>query len=258
MLKIQKINNTCVGCGACYNVCPVQCINMKSNSEGFLYPIVNEDKCTGCNICEKSCPVIMKSSQTNGQKHAYFGWSKNNGIRKSSSSGGAFAVLSNIILSRKGIVYGAHFDVENMKLINTHTDKVSLDSLQKSKYVESNTGVSFSEIREHLINQRQVLYCGNPCVVAGLNSYLGDINKELLLCVDFVCHGVPPISLLREHIALAERRYNSKLKHLDFRPKTYGWSKQSLKMQFENGLEKNVIHQLGDYSGLKIGRLLTI
>ena len=37
MLKIEK-KKDCCGCGACANVCPKNCIELKSDKEGFLYP----------------------------------------------------------------------------------------------------------------------------------------------------------------------------------------------------------------------------
>ena len=56
-------NKQCCGCGACENVCPQSCIEMRRNGEGFLYPTVNVDKCIGCGMCEKSCPVL--NTETN-------------------------------------------------------------------------------------------------------------------------------------------------------------------------------------------------
>ena len=43
----------CCGCGACVQKCPVQCITLKYDEEGFSYPQVDEKKCINCNQCEK-------------------------------------------------------------------------------------------------------------------------------------------------------------------------------------------------------------
>lgn len=32
----------CSGCTACAAICPKKCIQMKSDEEGFLYPIIDE------------------------------------------------------------------------------------------------------------------------------------------------------------------------------------------------------------------------
>ena len=57
-----KLNNKkdCCGCSACANICPKNCIDMVSDSEGFLYPDVCTEKCIDCNLCVKSCPIITK------------------------------------------------------------------------------------------------------------------------------------------------------------------------------------------------------
>lgn len=35
----------CTGCSACSNICPKQAIDMKPDIEGFLQPIINQEKC---------------------------------------------------------------------------------------------------------------------------------------------------------------------------------------------------------------------
>ena len=48
----------CCGCTACVNICPVQCIVMRRDREGFDYPLANPDRCIGCGKCESVCPVL--------------------------------------------------------------------------------------------------------------------------------------------------------------------------------------------------------
>ena len=55
MLTIDNIKN-CTGCGACQNICPHKAISMRPNNEGFLYPVIDNDKCTNCGICFARCP----------------------------------------------------------------------------------------------------------------------------------------------------------------------------------------------------------
>lgn len=51
---IHSIEN-CFGCTACLNVCPKNAITMQADSEGFLYPEINEN-CIDCKMCIKVCP----------------------------------------------------------------------------------------------------------------------------------------------------------------------------------------------------------
>ena len=52
-LYINKEN--CCGCSACYAICPVNAIFMEPDEEGFLYPIVDEEKCVRCYKCISIC-----------------------------------------------------------------------------------------------------------------------------------------------------------------------------------------------------------
>ena len=59
MLNI-KDKTKCCGCGACIQVCPKRAITMQADSEGFLYPVVNDKKCVKCRLCLKTCPILNK------------------------------------------------------------------------------------------------------------------------------------------------------------------------------------------------------
>ena len=60
MIKISD-KSLCCGCTACMNACPVQCIVMRRDREGFDYPVANPDRCIGCGKCEAVCPVLHPS-----------------------------------------------------------------------------------------------------------------------------------------------------------------------------------------------------
>lgn len=45
-----KISDSCVACGACQPVCPVEAI-----SEGDIY-VINADTCIDCGACVSECP----------------------------------------------------------------------------------------------------------------------------------------------------------------------------------------------------------
>lgn len=66
-----------------------------------------------------------------------------------SSSGGVFSLIALYVLDQGGIVYGAAWD-SNMQLhhIGAETEK-DLEKLRGSKYVHSDIGNSFREIKEH-------------------------------------------------------------------------------------------------------------
>ncbi len=43
MIEITEKQNCC-GCTACESICPKECIQMKADEEGFLYPVVDTEK----------------------------------------------------------------------------------------------------------------------------------------------------------------------------------------------------------------------
>jgi len=49
-VKIDK--ETCIGCGACVDVCPVEALEMIDDKA-----VVDEDACTDCGACIDECPV---------------------------------------------------------------------------------------------------------------------------------------------------------------------------------------------------------
>ena len=56
----------CNGCQACYSLCPKKAIKMVVNTEGFLFPQINNDLCIECGLCEKSSMKIQNTNYKNG------------------------------------------------------------------------------------------------------------------------------------------------------------------------------------------------
>ena len=96
----------CCGCSACAGVCPVQCISMEADSEGFKYPSADPAVCLSCGKCEQVCPMTTTNSRS--EKKAY-------AVREAryepvSSSGGVFSALAESVLKEGGVVFGAAFN----------------------------------------------------------------------------------------------------------------------------------------------------
>ena len=106
-LRILNIEDTCTGCGACVSSCPKQALNLSYDKEGFYVPHLDPEKCINCKICEKSCHVLNSEvpSEPSFNYKAYMIKAKDKAIVSKSSSGGAFSLLANKILSEGGVVY---------------------------------------------------------------------------------------------------------------------------------------------------------
>ena len=244
-LKILKIDNSCTGCGACANICSKQCLRLEPDDEGFFYPKYDDANCIECGLCEKACHVVTPHEHPSPSRDRFFLYHSNEAsLLQASSSGGAFTLFANWVLSQGGVVFGSRYNGDRECLEVFSTDETSLASLRKSKYLESYTGSAFSEIRKQLQSRRRVLYCGTPCQVRGLKQYLATTHTktDLLLTMDFACHGVPSNDYFRQFKHMFERK-GKKVVDVDFRHKDFSkpnmmWHNMTLRLGFSDGSEK--------------------
>lgn len=213
---------TCTGCAACLNACTHSAITMTTDTEGFLTPNVDNSKCVECKLCEKACPVISPLQDKGFMNpRAYAVWSEPD--RKVSSSGGAFSAFTRYVLQQGGVVFGAAFDEElHCKHIEIQ-DIDGLTSLRGSKYVQSEIGDTFAQVRNHLRADRKVLFCGTPCQVAGLKNFLRKPYPNLLT-LDLICHGVPSDAVFQGYLKKISSRFATDVESYEFRDRD-GWGK---------------------------------
>ena len=53
--QLYENKRECCGCSACYTICPVGAIIMEVDEEGFLYPVIKDEKCIRCEKCLSVC-----------------------------------------------------------------------------------------------------------------------------------------------------------------------------------------------------------
>lgn len=211
----------CTGCSACMNACAHSAITMKASQEGFLYPSIDKSLCVQCGLCEQVCPVLkLIPTDNTANPQAFAMW--HNQDRILSSSGGAFSAFARNVLAQGGKVFGAAFDEDlNLRHISiSSTDELSL--LRGSKYVQSNIGSTLKEVKKLLIGGKPVLYCGTPCQIAGLKSFLRKPYSNLLT-LDLVCHGVPSSKVFHSYLnKLQKKQGMGKVQGYEFR-RLEGW-----------------------------------
>lgn len=226
---INQLKKDCNGCHACMAVCPKKCITMKADEEGFLYPVVDEKNCVKCGLCLKVC--CSASAKDKGAPLCFAVYAKDSDLRERSSSGGVFSVIADYVLDKDGVVFGAALD-ENFKVRHIYIDnKKELQRIRGSKYVQSEIGNSYLQVKELLVSGRVVLFSGTPCQVGGLKSYLGCDYDNLITC-DFICHGVSSPMVFEKYLS---NTFSDKIiKSISFRDKTSGWKNFSMKICFED------------------------
>lgn len=221
MLNINEVQSDCTGCSACFALCPVNAISMKENSEGFLYPEIDEAKCTNCGLCAKNCPVL-NSVYLNSYEPECYAVMASDDIRKGSSSGGVFPVLAYTFLENGGFVCGAVWD--GKRVIHIVSDKKEdIERMRSSKYLQSSMENCYCEIKQLLQSDKEVLFTGTPCQIAGLNAFLKK-DYEKLTTVEIVCHGVPSPKAFRKYLD-ETLNVDEEFISTNFRDKVNGWSK---------------------------------
>lgn len=217
MLSFTPYKGACTGCSACMSVCPVDCISMQVDDEGFWYPISSES-CINCGKCEKVCPVLKHGKTVLEYKQkSYACASRNIETWRRSASGGAFSEICYAWGDDKTIVVGAAWDGFDVHHICVEGVE-NIAPLCKSKYVASNPENTFREIKEYLKKGRNVIFCGTPCQVAGLKASLVKYYENLLT-IDLICHGVGSRDVFKTAIHVIEEQLNCKAFKYEFRAK---------------------------------------
>ena len=231
----------CTGCSGCYSICPTNAIEMIEDYEGFLKPIINVDKCINCKKCISICPVLSKNTKVKNELKSYIYFNKNLSTRMKSSSGGFVGFLSEYILKNNGVIYGAAYD-SNCNVNHKRCDNLSeIDAFYGSKYVESYIGKTYKLCFDDLMNKKMVLFCGTPCQIAGLKSFLKR-DYENLITIDFICHGIPSRKLWKTYLQNLENKYGD-IKNINFRDKNNGWRNYNFSIKSKSSLFSESHHK---------------
>ena len=242
MIKIVDPSKCC-GCSACVNVCQHHAISIQPDKLGFPYPVVDMDNCVDCGLCDAVCAFVpdVSAAQTvpNDTKVEVLAARHDDAdILAQSQSGGAFSAIAVQVLNDGGVVYGAAFDQSHL-VRHIKVDSVEgLSALRGSKYVQSDLSDIFRQVRSDLRSGTKVLFCGTPCQVAGLRSFIPVTMQDGLYLVDFVCHGVPSPSVWKDYLDYMSRQ--GTIVKANFRDKSVaGWKEHKETFIYNNG-KKNV------------------
>jgi coenzyme F420-reducing hydrogenase beta subunit len=191
---------------------------MRTEKEGFLIFDVSEAGCIDCGLCTKICPQNKIANATKPHRVVALRY-KDDKVLLNSASGGAFVGMAATVLEQDGVVYGAAYQ-RDLTVVHIAVESIcDLKKLQSSKYVQSDTLNTYSDVKTMLRGGREILYSGTPCQIGGLYAYLGR-DYPNLLTAEIICHGVPSPKLFAKYLEWLKIKYNEDILHYDFRDKT--------------------------------------
>ena len=208
---------------------------MGTDDAGFPAPkVIDSARCIECGLCEKVCRFLNpKAEEKNDNEVALIAQVKDASIRRESASGGMFSAIALTILEKGGIVYGAAYN-QGFKVQHIGIEKADqLWRLRNSKYVQSDLGNVFNEIKTYLKSNRLVCFSGTPCQVEGLSAFLQKPYENLVL-IDITCHGIGSPLIWEKYLEFV-KHYSPE--RIYFRWKHYGY-KYSTMSYFDSNMNE--------------------
>jgi coenzyme F420-reducing hydrogenase beta subunit len=244
--NIHKINildssaiRACTGCGACSLICPFDAINMDYDQNGFYRPSIDTERCTMCGLCPTVCYKFNRFACDAPFSHADVIAVTNNYIddMNSVTTAGVATRLADYFYEMGYNVCGVRYDYDTD--VSQHDIATSWGDVLEftgSKYMPSKTSMAFKKI---LKENKPLIVFGLPCQMHGLRKVIEEKNiTAKCILVDFFCAGVLSKNVWDKHLEFLRRKYSiGKIKHVNFKDKTQGWRKSSLKVIDTRGRE---------------------
>ena len=205
----------CTGCRVCESLCPKSAIKNIDTLE-TVYEEIDEEVCIKCGLCEKVCPIHNQTEKVYPIRW-YQGWAKESNVRRTSSSGGIAAAITQAFIAEGGYVCSCCFEKGSFSFFVTNNEEKA-KKFAGSKYVKTSPYDVYVEIRQLLEEGNRLLFIGLPCQVAALKNYIPIPRQNKLYCIDLICHGTPSQKLL--NVFLNQHHVNTnQLEELSFRSK---------------------------------------
>ena len=214
-MKTVCVRDKCAGCMACIDNCPSNAIKIFDSMKAYN-AVIDENLCINCDLCHRICP---NNNPVFRQKPIAWheGWACDT-LRRCAASGGVASEIMIKFIDRGGYVASCLF--ENGKFSFDITNKQErIRQFVGSKYVKSNPTGIYRRIRNLLCENKNVLFLGLPCQIAGLKNYLNHCDDSNLYTIDLICHGSPSPLILNKFLEENDIDINS-INDIRFRRKT--------------------------------------
>lgn len=230
-MELFKNKAECYGCAKCAAVCPTGAITMQEDAEGFLYPVIEQDRCVGCGKCREACNQMHTTAAKEGRFYALR--CKDEALLQKSTSGGAFSLIAEEILGEGGLVCGACMD-ENCFVVHVLSGQV--EKMRKAKYVQSDISRIYAALEQALQKGKKILFTGTPCQCQAIRDYFAAYEEQIILAA-LICRGVQSPKLWREYLAYLGKE--KPVTFYDFRDKSY--CNDSHTVAYEAGGERQLV-----------------
>ena len=99
------------------------------------------------------------------------------------------------------------------------------------------------------MNGREVLFCGTPCQIAALRTFLPDEQevRERIYSCDLICHGVGSSRFFQQYVSHMCKKFGGTVRQFTFRSKRSGWLDYSVGILFDNGKRYRKSHRYDPY-----------
>ena len=169
-MKTVCSQNLCNGCMACIEKCKSHAIFIEKEVEHYN-AYIDEAKCIGCSACYNVCPRNHSDINFIHPIAWYQGWSNNSEVRSSTASGGVASEIMTAFIESGGYVCSCLFSHGEFVFM-VSSDKNDIRRFAGSKYVKSNPEGIYETVQQLLKKQNKVLFLGLPCQVAAIRSYV--------------------------------------------------------------------------------------
>lgn len=187
------LSEYCCGCMLCSSVGKT---TLTKDTKGFYHPQSGDEE-----FLKSVCPCYgnqlaqMDSSQIWG-KHiaAYYGWSSNNGVRYTASSGGILTEIACYLLKTKKVDYIIQTSADMDEQTKTVT-RLSATADEARNCCGSRYSISHPlDIIGKLDLSKRYAFIGKPCDVTVLRNYIKikpQVGESIKYVLSFFCAGLP-------------------------------------------------------------------
>lgn len=221
MNNISNVHS-CYGCGVCAIACGKKIIDIRLNADGFYEPFITDaSKCVDCGLCRDVCSYCHNGTTLQAEPLASFGaWSKEEGVRRVSASGGVGFEIGRSLLSQGYEAVAVKYNEKKQRAEHYVASTVEeLLASMGSKYIQSYTADAFKGINR----KEKYLVTGTPCQIDSFRMYIRKFRcEDNFVLMDFFCHGVPSAHVWNKYIKEQEQALGD-IEYVAWRNKLNGW-----------------------------------